>query len=372
MKISATIVGHSINEFGNEIVTYEAVMPRFILAELNTHRMFSRNSASSRAIPFKKMLKMIETNPFIPMAWQEEHTGMQGSKYITNPEHIKTIETDWLEAKENAIYSAKRLANWGVSKEELNVPSVTKQLCNRLLEPFMYHKVLITATELENFFHLRCPSYVLPAATDKTFRSWKDLVKYAMNELKFNRDVIEGMEAMTTLERLQENKGQAEIHMMALAEAMWDAKNESTPKQLKAGEWHIPYADKINHETLFEEIGYEDPIAREELKVKIAVAMAARTSYTTVGDEKEISYSKLIEIHDRMISANPIHASPFEHCARAMNPDEFHENVNGHRSKDGSDDDAPYRMDLGGNGWCKNFRGFLQYRALIPNENKNI
>ena len=72
-KISAKVIADSKNEFGNRITTMIVTFPRFILAELNTHRMMSRNSASSRAIPFEKMLEAVSNNPFIPIAWQKDH-----------------------------------------------------------------------------------------------------------------------------------------------------------------------------------------------------------------------------------------------------------------------------------------------------------
>lgn len=103
------------------------------------------------------------------------------------------------------------------------------------------------------------------------------------------------------------NKGGAEIHISTFAECIWDVMNESKPKQLQAGEWHIPFKDKISIAI----IG-TPPVEVIQIKaVRISTAMAARTSYTTVGDEKEISYERLIGIHDRMAEAKPFHASPF-------------------------------------------------------------
>ena len=113
-----------------------------------THRVFSRNSASSRAIPFKTMLKMVEEDPFIPIAWQKDHKGMQGTEYLDNK--LPSATAEWLRARNQAIRFAKELNN---------SHDVTKQLCNRLLEPFMWHTVLLTATEFENFFELRMPCY---------------------------------------------------------------------------------------------------------------------------------------------------------------------------------------------------------------------
>src|SRR5690554_4529994 len=147
-KIAAEIVADSVNEFGDRITSILCTFPRMILAELNTHRMFSRNSASSRAIPFKKMVEIVQNDPFIPIAWQKDHKGMQGTEYFTKAES-KALESTWLLARDKAIETAKDLSKDGT----------TKQLCNRLLEPFMWHKVLITATEWENFFVQRCPQY---------------------------------------------------------------------------------------------------------------------------------------------------------------------------------------------------------------------
>ena len=85
-KIEAKIVADSVNKQGNRITTFLLTYPRFIHSELMTHRMFSRNSASSRAIPFEKMVKMVEEDPFIPIAWQKHHSGMQGSEYAQYPD----------------------------------------------------------------------------------------------------------------------------------------------------------------------------------------------------------------------------------------------------------------------------------------------
>ena len=77
--IQAKIVADSINIQGDRLTTLEVVMPRYILAEFNTHSMLSKNSASSRAIPFNKMVKAVQENPFVPYAWQKDHKGMQGN-----------------------------------------------------------------------------------------------------------------------------------------------------------------------------------------------------------------------------------------------------------------------------------------------------
>ena len=148
------------------------------------------------------------------------------------------------------------------------------------------------------------------------------------------------------------NKGQAEIHMMALAECIWDAYNESAPKQLKAGEWHIPFGDKmdISSEEYINITGKvilktEDLI---KIKVKSSVAMAARTSYTVVGEEKDIDYSKMIELHDRLIAQSPPHSSPLEHCCLCVTENEYNNSFKGQEK-----------------GWFRNYKGFKSYRQVI-------
>ena len=230
-KISAKIIADSINPQGNRIVSFILTYPRIIHGELMTHRMFSRNSASSRAIPFNKMIEMAESDPFIPIAWQSKHTGMQGMYYLDGDSEQKLLINKWLEARDLAVQQAKLLDN----------SNVTKQLCNRLLEPFMWHTVLVTATEFDNFFELRCPKYQTPVSQSvEPQRSWKDLTEVHSNpenlkRLKANKD--------NWIFKMQHSLSAAEIHIQALAEAMWDAMNESTPKKLKEGEYHIPFIE---------------------------------------------------------------------------------------------------------------------------------
>ena len=156
-KISATIVADSLGPNGDRVTSILVTFPRFILAELNTHRMLSKNSASSRAIPLNKVIESVTNNPFIPIAWQKKHKGMQGTEYFTDISEINHLCKLWLEGRDESVMLA----------EALNIKGITKQLCNRLLEPFMWHTVLITATEFENFFKLRCPQYV---GKNKTWR----------------------------------------------------------------------------------------------------------------------------------------------------------------------------------------------------------
>ena len=192
--IKAEIVAHSLSPQGDELISVLCTFPRIILAEVNTHRMLSKNTSSSRAIPFKKMVEAVQENPFIPIAWQKEHKGMQGSEYITEDVFIREAESNWLLARNKAIESAQYLNK---------TCQVTKQLCNRLLEPFMWTTMLITGSKegWDNFFKLRCPQYKIHQGT---YKSKKEALKYGLSngELKNWSD----------LDWLQNNEGHAEIH----------------------------------------------------------------------------------------------------------------------------------------------------------------
>lgn len=229
--IKAEIVGHSLSPQGDELISVLATFPRIILAEVNTHRMLSKNTSSSRAIPFKKMVEAVENNPFIPIAWQKEHKGMQGSEYI-DEEDSDYLTERWLRARDNAVNEAKELSKF----------ETTKQLCNRLLEPFMWTTMLITGSRegWDNFFHLRCPQYIDITQENISYKSRKEFIN------SFNERKLTGLpKKELDLEWLQINKGQAEIHMMMLSEKIYDAVNESAPKQLQVGDYHIPMIEVI-------------------------------------------------------------------------------------------------------------------------------
>lgn len=325
MSFQAKIIADSKNEFGNRITTFLVTFPRIILAELNTHRMLSKNSASSRAIPFAKMVKAVEDNPFIPIAWQKDHKGMQGSEYFTDKTDIQWLINNHLAGRDYAIERAKAASDRGL----------TKQLCNRYLEPFMWHTVLITGTDFENFFALRAHEA-------------------------------------------------AEIHMQKLAYMMLEEYNKSIPKQLKAGEWHKPFIDEdiiddlaIGRLDKFNEskVYNESYLKNEEINLlKISTARCARTSYTLVGEEsKEHDYEADIKLHDRLLESG--HLSPFEHCARAMNSTEYYYNYSGELVDCEVENTVIPTVSLfnpnGKYGISGNFTGFIQYRKTIEGENKN-
>lgn len=307
-KISAVIAADSINSFGDRITTLILTMPRFILAELNTHRMLSKNSASSRAIPFKTMYLNIWNDHFKPIKWQKDHKGMQGSEYFEGAD-VDNLEELWVTAAKYSLECAK----------DLNEVGLSKQFCNRIIEPFAWHRVLVTATEWDNFVGLR---------------SHKD----------------------------------AEMHINELSDAVLKAMNESTPNPLKDGEWHLPFGDTFNDEVLRKD-ALTLKITVMELKIAVAIARCARVSYDNFNGSKH-DYLKDYDLFKKLFISQPIHASPSEHVAYAMSYNEYITNVRGQLDVDLCD--GQYTVDIKSNwdkmGYCRNFRGWVQYRTLLESD----
>lgn len=180
--ISAKIILDSI--CATRITTFELVLPKFMVAQLNTHRAFSRNSASSRAIPHAKMRSLVQDDGFVPSSWPSHQAGMLGGEPLDGANAIAAKIT-WQQAKDAALDAHQRLVDLGVAKE----------IANRLLEPFILTTVVLTATDFDGFFAQRLPGHG------------------------------------------------AQGEMAALAQAMKASLDESKPSMLSYGQWHLPYAD---------------------------------------------------------------------------------------------------------------------------------
>ena len=207
-NIKAEIVAHSKRaNTGDEIITYKLTFPRIILSEVNTYKMLEKNTSSSRAIPFEKMVEVVEKEPFIPIAWAKPHKGMQGNDYYTDPVLVECKIKRWLEARDAAVLASKNLDidiistkksvfrdirdviegdNYEIVSSEFINP-VTKQLKNRILEPFMWVTQLCTGTResFEHLFEQRCPLYEVDYSTDNGLhfqnyhgKSKKEIIKY--------------------------------------------------------------------------------------------------------------------------------------------------------------------------------------------------
>ena len=338
----AKIIADSITQRGHRLTTLEVIIPNIVVPEMLKHRMFSISSMSMRAVPFEKMVKWVEENPFIPYAWQKSHKGMQGTEYITNETKIDNLENDWDWAMKNAIDSAKRLYEQGVSK----------QICNRLLFPFGYTKMIITATEWENFFQQRCPKYFYSEDNvEKYCNSWNDYIKVG-ERLGADQEVMNEVYNTSLVDRQYVNKSTAEIHMQAVAEDIWDAMQESEPTLLKEGEWHVPYSDKISK--VWTDYGRE-----------ISIAKCARQSFDS---EWSDDYSKDLELYKRL--KRDKHWVPFEHVSQVMYEQQYLSCFKGQIEviyHEETDSDIITYAPEETYGWADNFRGFMSVRFKIKN-----
>lgn len=179
-QISAIIVADSISQ-GKRITTFELEYPRFIHSELMTHRVFSRNAMSSRAVPIEKMIEQVAKEPAMPIHWGKNQAGMQAKDELEGMELV-AAKSSWKLAAEEA-------ANFAAGMDFLGAH---KQVVNRILEPFQTMKTVLTSTEFENFYWLR-------------------------------------------------NHKDAQPEIKKLAEEMLKAQEQSKPIPLLQGEWHLPY-----------------------------------------------------------------------------------------------------------------------------------
>lgn len=250
MSYSAKIIADS-TACGSRLTTMELVFPRIVLAEFNTHRAFSRNSASSRAIPIEKQIERVLEHPYVPN-FRHNQKGMQPAEELSLLNQARA-RVRWFNARDQAVDSCLRLG-------QLNVH---KQWCNRLLEPFMWHTVIVTATEWQNFFGLRCS----PMAQD-------------------------------------------EIRIPAeLAEAAYRA---STPKALGPGAWHTPYVE-LSEAVGFHMLGCYAGQDATTLATRVSAARCARVSYLTQDGRRDVAED--LTLYERLTAAQPPHLSPLEHVA---------------------------------------------------------
>lgn len=144
MGYSVKILKDSRNPVGVRLTTFELTYPRFVHSEFMTHRVFSRNSASSRAIPVAKLIERVTNDPVVPVYWGKNQKGMQADEELTSEQQEQALAV-WLEARDTAISFSQKLMDIGVHK----------QLANRLIEPWMFITVICTATDYGHMFNLR-------------------------------------------------------------------------------------------------------------------------------------------------------------------------------------------------------------------------
>jgi thymidylate synthase ThyX len=218
--------------------------PRFIHSEMMTHRVFSRNAASSRAIPIKKMIAAVREEPALPVYWGRNQTGMSAREAVT-PEVEALARAEWESALEDALAHAERLAEKDID--------LHKQLVNRLLEPFAWITVIITATDWANFFTQRCHPDAQP-------------------EIKH------------------------------VAEMMLAQYRASIPAPVALGRWHLPL------------IQDDERTLPDEQLCKLSVARCARVSYLTHDGKRDIERD--LDLYEKLLGGGANgHWSPFEHVA---------------------------------------------------------
>jgi hypothetical protein len=297
--ITAKIIADSINMSGNRMVTMEIEYPRFILAELNTHRMLSKNSASSRAIPVQTMHTHIRQNPAQPVSWGKNQSGMKAREQIDATDTVEAMLI-WEQAMDTAIDYSQQLA-------ELDVH---KQIVNRITEPWMTMKTVISGTEWNNFFYLRAHPDAQP-----------------------------------------------EIQL--LASKMKETYINSVPQLLHPGEWHLPYIttkrnsrDRLEY---FDQTG--ETLTALEARV-VSASCCAQVSYR----RSDYSVEKAKKIFAQLIESEPCHASPVEHQATPMSLE----------SMDCFDPETwqagVTHVSANGDLWSGNLRGWVQFRKTIPGE----
>ena len=293
MSIYANVIADSIYN-GKRLTTMEVNFHRFILPQLLTHRNFSRSFSSSRAVPIQKMIDSVRCNPATPLLWGSNKAGMIAGNTLP-PLNQESCELEWADAAIAASDSAEYLMEQGLHK----------QVANRLLEPFLFVRGIVSATEWDNFFKLRLHHAAQP--------------------------------------EIQE-----------LARVMKEAMDGSTPTELKEGLWHLPYIQE------WEEMELEDAI-------KCSVARCARVSYLK-HDGGNPSMEDDLHLYNQLVTRpftdkrgthygedEPVHLSPTEHIATPIPSD-----LGRLLSVEGVT-----HIDRSGEPWSGNFKGWVQYRQLL-------
>ena len=252
MTCEAKVIKDSVSVNGARLTTFQLRYWRAIHGEFMTHRVFSRNASSSRAIPVATMIEQVRTDPAGPIHWGANQPGMQAGAEL-NTWGKEAAQASWLYAAGNAANSAEKMMKLGLHK----------QVANRILEPFQYISVVVTATEWTNFFELR-------------------------------------------------NHPDAQPEIQELAAAMKAAMDASRPTTLYADGWHLPY---VSHDEYA--VGRLDGSMLE--LVKASAARCARVSYLT-HDGATPNVKKDLALYERLVGSVPLHASPIEHQAQ---PDIF-------------------------------------------------
>lgn len=304
--ITAKVIQDSVcTRTATRITTFELEYPRFIHSEFMTHRMLSRNAASSRAIPISKLVNLVEQNPARPVEWGKNIKGMQATEQLDMPELLQATQL-WDDIARTTCSVARKFDGL----------KLHKQVSNRILEPYQMIKVVCTATSYDNFFHLR-------------------------------------------------KHPDAQPEIKELATAMLEACNRSNPIGLAAGEWHVPYILRedteqgLQYYILEEQDNLENHTAKTyltaEQAIMISASCCAQVSYRILNTDID----KAQDIFAKLVESKPVHASPLEHQATPMS------NLTNSCNSCDSWEKGVTHSDRGGILWSGNFKYWIQHRQLI-------
>ncbi len=298
---------------GTRLITAEWIYPRFIHSEVMTHSMLAKNAASSRAIPVDRQLKMIMETPAMPASWGTNNPGMQ-SKNPMNPDTEKDAIATWLKARDAAVTFSQILGD----KDGINAH---KQIANRLTEPFVMMKIVVTATHWQNMLFLRDH-----LAADPTFHQ--------------------------------------------LARKFGAQMRVSKPTVLDPGEWHLPYVQFLKETGEYIVNGEVLPL---ELAKIVSTSCCAQVSYRTLND----TVDKAVDIFEKLSlnsETDPKHASPTEHQATPMKATHrpswlpmFKPSVNIPEDVLTWEEGITH-MRRDHSLWSGRFKSWIQHRQLIKNE----
>lgn len=323
--ITAKIVADSVSSVsGDRITTFELEYHRYIHGEVMTHRMFSRNAASSRAIPVKNMLELVRNSPAMPIHWGKNQAGMQAKEECDEPLGFdQELSNGWKNLTKDVAWKAGA-DNAAMLAEKFSEACYHKQIVNRLVEPFQMIKVVVTATSFDNFFWLR-----------------------------FHED------------------SQPEI--CELARCMLVAYKRSKPQKLNPGEWHLPFVYSERYEDGLKYYQQDEDgqmfFIDTEAALKLSASCCAQVSYR----KSDNSLEKAETVWERLVASQPVHASPTEHQATPMqSPEGFivvHTEQGWHNEFEKGVTTRLVDTASGNlsSGVSNNFKGWIQHRALIAN-----
>jgi thymidylate synthase ThyX len=303
---SCKILADSVCPLGYRLTTFEVTFPRFILAGVNTHRMLSRNSASSRAIPVAKSIEAVERDPFVPMSFGRNQPGMSYSEYLEYEAQLESHKV-WLSASSDALFAAQKLAQF----------EVHKSLANRVLEPFKWHTAILSGTDWSNFFALR---------TDKN--------------------------------------AQPEFRTIALM--MQEAYRTSKPNFIgpQSGELHLPL---VSYDEILDLSGDEIDWS---FWAQISIGRCARVSYLTHDGKRDLNADVELYHRLRTnghLSPFEHVARPFSHDEWAYIASVQYAIQHTNRDLADAQPDLADRMCKQVE-YCGNYRGWYQWRATVPNQ----